>query len=366
METFYAIKSLSLLATKTDEQIGGIQLPYNRDLAYLADGSRDLIKVLDDIKANPDRWKFVLTDNAINKVDSFKNLLLRAKEAQEREEVRIKRKNNISQNKVREFEAGVLTGFYDAVSLRDIFRSYGLVENKLNETKRNVKERFGINRVDDKAAFFEDWYVHFGDWGNNYGRDLAAGENSYLLDEIAEKCQEIARKDFETTLSKFAKPEDIIIFATNVALWRFFDDSKNFKPKWHTDIKQLNVKGFGGRYDFKGQLIPIFETYHRTIEKQILILNKNKLGQLIQLSPLNEGEDKNSIKDIFYLNVQAFSEHEGLMNQFIEKPPEWLKKTGNKQEQQEYLQELVWIKIFERFEYNKSKDFEGYKLLLKA
>lgn len=366
LERFYAVKALSLLADKTNVQIDGIHLPHSRDLAYLAEGSRDLIKILDDVKANPENWKFILTDNAISKVDALKSLLSRAKEAQEQEELRIKRESNISQNKVQEFKNGVLRGFYESVILRDVFRFYGLLEKQLNESVKDVKARFGINKVDDKAAFFEDWYVHFGEWGNNYGHDLAAGENYYLLDEVAKDCQEISREGFEATLSKFDKPEDIIIFATNVALWRFFDDSKNFKPKWHRDIKQLDVKGFGGWYDFQGQLIPIFDTYHREIKKQILILNKNKLGRLIQLSPLNEGEDENLIKDIFYLNVQAFSENDELMNQFIKKPPEWLKKIGNEQRQREYLQGLVLIKIFERFDYNKSKDFDGYKLRLKA
>lgn len=80
---------------------------------------------------------------------------------------------------------------------------------------------------------------------------------------------------------------------------------------------------------------------------------------------MNKGEDKNLVKDIFYINVQAFSENNNLMEQFIKKPPEWLKKIGNEQKQREHLQERVLIHIFERFEYNKPKDFEGYKFLLK-
>ena len=96
-----------------------------------------------------------------------------------------------------------------------------------------------------------------------------------------------------------------------------------------------------------------------------MILNKNKIGRLIQLSPLNEGENEKLIKDIFYINVQAFSENKNLMEQFIKNPPEWLKKKGDEQIQREYLQKQVLIQIFERFEYNKPKDFEGYKLILK-
>ena len=273
---------------------------------------------------------------------------------------------NISQKRVEEFKKEVLKSFYDGANLRDIFVKYfNAYEDKTKEKILGKKERFGINIVDDKGSFFDEWHVHFVGWGKNYGRDLASGENSHLLEEIAKDCQEISKEDFEATLSKFKNPKDIVIFATNILLWQFFQNFKEFKPKWYRDVEQLEVKGFGGWYDFNGQLIPVFETNHRNIEKQVLILNKNKTGKLIQLSPLNEGEDESLVKEIFYMNIQAFSENNNLMEQFIKKPPEWLKKIGDEQKQREYLQECVLIHIFERFEYNKPKDFEGYKLFLK-
>jgi hypothetical protein len=273
---------------------------------------------------------------------------------------------NISQKRVEEFKKELLKSFYDGANLRDIFVKYfKAYEDKTKEKILGKKERFGINIVDDKAIFFDEWHVYYVGWGENYGRDLASDENSRLLDEIAIDCQEISREDFEATLSNFKNPKDIVILATNMTLWKFFENSKNFKPKWYRDVKQLEIKGFCGWYDFSGQLIPVFETYHHKIEKQVLILNKNKIGKLIQLSPLNEGEDENLVKEIFYINVQAFSENNDLMEQFIKKRPEWLKKIGDEQKQREHLQECVLIHIFERFEYNKPKDFEGYKLFLK-
>ncbi len=273
---------------------------------------------------------------------------------------------NVSQKRVKEFKKEVLKSFYESANLRDIFVKYfKTYEDKTKEKIPDKKERFGINIVYDKAPFFDKWHLHYVGLGENYGRNLASGENSYLLDDIAKECKEIKKQEFEATLAKFENPDDIVIFATNMAFWRFFEDSEKFKPKWYRDIKQLEVKGFGGWYNFNGQLIPVFETYHREIEKQILILNKSKVGKLVQLSPLNENEKEKSIKDIFYMDIQAFSENKELMEKFIKKPPEWFRKIGDEQKQREHLQERVCIQIFERFEYNKPDDFEGYKLLLK-
>lgn len=274
------------------------------------------------------------------------------------------KEGNISQKRVQEFKKEVLKTFYEGANMRDIFAKYfNTYEDKTKE-KTDKKDRFGINIVDDKASFFDEWHVHYVGWGENYGRDLASGENSRLLDDIAKDCDEITKEEFESTLAKIENPNDIVIFATNIAFWRVFEDSKNFKPKWHRGIKQLEIKGFAGWYEFDGQSIPVFETYHRKIDKQILILNKSKIGRLVQLSPLNEGEKVESVADIFYMDIQAFSENEELMEEFIKKPPEWLQKVGDEQKQREHLQERVRIQIFERFEYNEPKDFEGYKLSL--
>jgi hypothetical protein len=95
-----------------------------------------------------------------------------------------------------------------------------------------------------------------------------------------------------------------------------------------------------------------------------LILNKSGLGRLIQYRPLDEGEDERFLNDIFYINVQAFSENPNLTDGLLKNPPEWLKKIGDEETQREHLKERVLIHIFERFEYEKSDKFEGYKMRL--
>ena len=96
-----------------------------------------------------------------------------------------------------------------------------------------------------------------------------------------------------------------------------------------------------------------------------MVLNKSTIGKLVQLSPLTKEEKEESVEDIFYMDMQAFSENDELMEEFIKKPPEWLKQIGDEQKQREHLRERVRIQIFERFEYEKPEDFEGYKLFLK-
>lgn len=271
----------------------------------------------------------------------------------------------ISLAKLTDFRKRVLDSFNEEAIMRGIFKNYNLYQDKTKETYEGSLKRVGRTSVDQKAAFFEKWHIHYADWGTQYGKSFAFGEDSHLLGKIAENCREIGEKPFEEVLSNFDDLSNVIILATNVVLFRFFERSENFKPKWYKDIRQLNLKGFEGWYEFRGERIPIFGTYQRNVSKRFLILNKSRLGQLIQYSPLDRGEDENLIEDIFYIKVQAFSEDEELLSRFIDSSPKWLQEVGDEREQREYLLELVLIQIFERFEYNVHERFEGYLLRLK-
>lgn len=371
LEKFYAVRVLVLLSSKSEEDIiAKIQLPPSRDLAYLAEGTRDLIKILDDIKSNPEKWNFILTESAIQKVDALKTLLSKAKEEQEKIETETKKKSPISAKKINEFKGKIIEAFYESATVRDIFINYlKKYEDKTKEKWTGNRERFGINIVDNKATFFDEWYVHYIGWGDNYGQDLASGEDSHLLDEISKNCEVIKIQDFKNKLKEVDNLKDLVVFITDgLILWnKSFQEIINFLPQYQSDT-QLKVKGFAGWWRLDNVKIPVFETFYRSKErkKEMLILNKSNLGTLVQYSPLNNGEDEELLKDIFYINVQSFSEDEELMQKFTkENPPKWLLKLGNKKEREEYLKERVLIHIFERFEYKKPEDFEGYLLKLK-
>jgi hypothetical protein len=276
----------------------------------------------------------------------------------------LQREKEISQKKIEEFKDEVLDGFRKSTILRDIFVYYKLYEDKTGEIYEGDLKRIGINQVSDKAAFFDEWHVHYLDWGSNYGRSLASNENSQLFEEMATQCQKIREDDFEKAIGQFDDPADIILITTNVAS-RFLERLENFRSKWHRNTPQIDVDNFEGWYSFKGVDIPIFETFHRGSGKKILVLKLSKLGTLTQYSPLNEGENEDLKRDIFYMNIQSYSENLELIAQITKSPPEWLEKVGDSEAQKDYLLEKVLINIFERFEYTKNEEFEGYKLELK-
>lgn len=363
LEKFYAVKSLIILANTTDDTLLNLEIPTSRDFAYLVEGTRDLIKTLDDIKQNPDKWTFVLNSKATERLDKFRELLTSAEKRQKENEILEKRRKAPSIEKITKFKKDVIASYDKSVRAVPLFKFFNLYENNVSK-KYNPedKTRFGVNTVDDKAAFFDDWHVHYGDWGENYGRNIATGVDSEILDKIREKATKIKKGQFEETLKGLKNLEDIIIVGNRVSMMRFFDSTHIFMPYWHRDTPKVDVQGFYGQYKYQDKLIPVFEIFDNKSKTNIYIINKRTLGKLVQHSPINEDEDQNLIRDIFYFNIRAFSEDEALMNEFISKPPEWLKEIKEVEKQKEHLAERILIQIYVRFSIEWDKTPEIYVL----
>lgn len=357
--SFYCVKALRILKDKSEKEIIKKELPYNRHLAYLAEHNGLLIKILNNIKSNPANWSFVLSDEEMKKISPLKKVLEKAKKKQEEVEKEYKKKTKISTQKVDEFKDKVIEGFDESVVLRSIFQEYNLYEDHTSQKYEDLPMS-GINIVDDKAAFFIEWHIDYFNWGINYGRNLSLSEDSILFEKIASQCRETKGENIEESLDKLSNLSDGIILLTKAAFYTYFKYLKNFKPAHYQNTPKLNVRGYVGRYLFQGRYIPTFKISIRKTDRQIVILDKSKLGKLLQYSPLNPAESKKLKKDIFYMNIQEFSENPDLMDSLIKESPEWLKKMGTEEEQREYLREKVLIKIYERFEFSKHKVFEGY------
>jgi len=271
---------------------------------------------------------------------------------------------HISQKKIDDFKQEVLKSFYKSADIRDIFINYlKSYDNQLKGKNECETEHFGIEVIVDKACFFDEWYINFGDLGESYGRDLALGESSFFLNELVQNCRTITSEEFDDILKNADIIDESVILAVNAHPILFFKDSANFKSKAQI-TNYLNIKSFEGFYILHGQSIPVFEVYSADKGRYFLIVNKKSFGQLVQSSPLSKGEDEQLVIDIFYMDVQEVMQNRGLGEQFLKQPPEWLQKVGDEKEQHEHLKTRAYVQILEKFEFRKSHNFKGYKFSL--
>jgi hypothetical protein len=371
LESLYAIQSLKILHSKNNQEIEKIELPHTRELAFLAEGTRDLLKILDNIKLNSENWKFVLNDQEISKVDKFKELLEKARKAQEEVDLQRKREAKVSKTKINEFKKNVVKNFYESRGIRNVLNYYGLVIDKSNKPYKGKIKKLGINTMFDKAPFFDEsvkWHVHFmgDDNGFDFGRSLINGENNEIIKSFEDKLNSIKKDIFETKLSG-CNLSNTFILSLNGSSWKFFEESKkskNYLPKWQLQSKKIYLDEIAGVYKFNNYEIPVYEIYNGSKSKAILVIDKNNFGKIVQYSPLDKDESKEFQQDIFFMNVGVFSDDSGLMNKYLDNPPDWLKEVGDQDSQRKYLKERVVIKIFERFEFILAEEVKGFKIII--
>lgn len=273
----------------------------------------------------------------------------------------------ISKQRVKEFKQNVIEGFNEKATIRSILNYYNLFEDS---TFAHIvdKERFGMSYVDHKAAFFDSWHVSYGKWGTKYGEGLANSENLDLLSRLLSYCHEVKVENFEDVLHRFKDLTKVIILTTNPFIHRQFEGTNKYIPKWRDESKGLNVKGFVGRFSFKNKSIPVLRINSRSARDQVMVLNMRKFGKLIQYSPLFKNESGELQEGRFYMNVVAFSheKNKDILEKHLANPPKWLRDHGDRSKQEEYLKRRVLIEIYEKYDFEKHDDFEGYLVRLEG
>jgi len=301
------------------------------------------------------------TDKDIRKIFS-EDIIKYMQELKSEVEEEIKRRARItepSRIKIREFKEHLIEAFREKCVFRKIFKYFGLYIDRSYEAN-NKLNRFGINQIDDKAAFFDEWYAHYRDWGKHYGGDLAQSENGFLYAQIVSNCKNVNKETFHNVLSSFENKEEVIILATHILPYKFEEFTSKVVPKNVGFVDTVSKDIIDEYYND----IPVIRIIFPGMNDRIIILNRTQLGYLIQYSPISTDEYPEFINDMFYMSIEAFSDNKKLLDDMIEESPNWLKEIGDKEQQKNYLLSKVWIRIFEKFELKLSPDFEGYVIKL--
>ncbi|MBL8121529.1 hypothetical protein JNM87_02145 [Candidatus Saccharibacteria bacterium] len=279
----------------------------------------------------------------------------------------IENNRGISIDKVKEFREEAAQRYEKETHIRSLLAKYGKVEDETQ--RRYVGEilRYGISRVDEKAVFFDEWYVSYGEWGHHYGEDLGRSENNALYQEIKSRCRVSTSIN---TIEKAVRACDApVILAPTRSLFRYEDSSK-FIPNWRgaeIKIPEAEWDGFAGAYIVDGKHVPVFEiAYFPRSDKEVAVVDMKKMPVLRSLSPLADDDPKAERKGNLAISVQAFSEETAMTDDFLAKPPEWLQKVGDSTAQRQHLMTKVLIQIYERYELTRNRFKLGYLIDIKV
>ena len=266
----------------------------------------------------------------------------------------------ISPSKLEDFRIAIAGSYQKNNILRKIFNKLALVVMPSENPLINVSERVGINVIDDKAQFLEQWEDACSLQILDYGIKLATSEDLFVFNAIRRHCKRITWAEWETTIQN-VNLQDYLMIVTDLSYQGIILKKAEFSPLWIQE-NQTDIDSQMGEYLQKSTKIPVIVLTDIKDEEGILIVDKTKLGHWNQYSPLNPGDDTALLKDYLYINVQAFSEKEDLLKEFLHNPPAWLRDLGSSEKQKTYLLEHILVHIFERFEWIPGENFNGLSI----
>jgi len=357
----------------------------NNELSNIKYFSEHLIKEIPDLKKNTDLFDtFDFEANRVNEIlDNRVEPLLKNIKDQSNNELEARKATKltttpISNKLIKEYKDDVKASFYKKKQSIKIFQKYfgadsydkSKLRTPIDSDKRDDPPRFGISSIYNRDIFFEEpGYITFGSsdkLGVSHGRTIARDEDSSIFQQICDKCTPIDKGDFPNILDNFNIDDIIIILAGSGPTLYYFINAYDHCTINPSDESSDDITEHV--YHHKGRAIPLIKADKRG-DDFVLILNKRKVGKLLQLSPLNEKSELDFLNDIFYMNIRDLLDpkHDEYREEVLKNPDnqKWLAESSKDVDhQRKYLKQCVSIQIFERFKYEPAdpEDFQRYKI----
>ena len=358
----FCVRALQLLERMEPETIAAANLPHSRPLSdkIALQGTQGLDGTLSDMQQHLKSWRRILAEPQIQRIDALRDLLQRAKRAEETAETERLKVAEIDPEKLAEFKISVREAMLRAARLRPLMARLGAYNDlTADNSARRAVPSWGFNQLDDKAAFIKDWHVHYGAWGENYGRGLAASEDETVFADMlrgvaAQKAisQSGIVREILSAINGARFQNPIIVHTLSpVVANRHLSASDLFIPKYDVRVGQTAIKDldvFAGTLNADGRLVPVCRVFLRNSESsnKILIGDIARFASWHQYSPSDERGEDVDIQEFLFVRVVDLNKDDARRNGILGEHPPWLETVGDKEG---YLRMRVVINVYEKF-----------------
>lgn len=171
----YCVKALQIANTSKAESLEKIGLPHSRDFVHMVEKEDSIIKkTITDLLNESAEWDGIVPLLEAGKKDALFKAFDIAKEKQIKEEEDFLINSKLSQAKIGEFIKGFFGGYKGNCAMHALFEKCGQYDDQIRQVYRGSQKSMGYNRLDDKGAFIDGWYVHYLSHGEQYGSGMAS------------------------------------------------------------------------------------------------------------------------------------------------------------------------------------------------
>lgn len=333
----FLLRALTLIANGDESS-----LPESEEFRHLAASDGQLMKLLEGIEAKPDKWKPFVDESAMEQIPKLRKRLAEANQKAEEKERQALIGAPIDEMK----KAGVIslveTGWRDEGILRRLAEEWGAYEF-IDVVPDEDLLPFGLNQLDTKHAYVADTDVHTTDWGRDWGRSLARGENQMVLGVLQTQLP-VLEPSRDATIEQALRTgldrlratgcQPVILINRSWKAQSAIERSPDFE--WPPD-RERDLVGFFHK-------TPVYNL-HTDGAEEIVIVDLNAAIRWKQFHPPTLSKDQAVVGDVVSVAIEEFDESKA--KELIDK---WTEEGGSPNWTVETLRERVGLRIFERFE----------------
>ena len=353
----------------------------------------DIKKILSDFKQNPSQNNVNIISQLIKRrgseniealIDSLQEKLNKITELLRTKKYDWIESSPIDIQRIEEYKKQIKEGYKKSISIKEII----LKDFRGKKSEINL---FGFSSINDKEPFIKESNISL---HSIEGEGMARSENTEIIKKIIDKIKkENSKKDlnyFNDILDEF-KENAVIILLTNP---HYFTNEMQKRTFYKDNFKYLNdqTKQANSSKDQKHQIafyeflvndkhfeIPVYNFYF-DIADAVLVLDKSRLGTIIQYDMSSYYKNKNSselleknnqaqgdfdnedinFKKEFYLDIIEFKDDSEELENILKNPPEFIKEKGDIDAQKDYLKRNLNFKFLQSLEVEFHENFEGY------
>jgi len=318
-------------------------LPDSDEFRYLAAPDGQLVQQLAAVERESDKWTPIIGEEALAAVPALRERLLAAGQKAEQEERQALIDAPIDESKKAEVANRVRAGWVEEGLLRRLAQKVGTYEFVEQDPPEGVLP-FGLNQLDTKHAYVTETEVHTLDWGEEYGRSLARGENEMVMGLLQNRLpmlegrnqlsiEEVTTEATDQLRKKGLKP--VILINRSWRAESALERSSSFALS--TDKEDVDLVGFFNE-------VPVYNL-HTPGPEEVIVVDLGASFRWTQFLPPHLTEDEIVIDRMISFAVEQFTEEKA--EQLIDR---WKGEGRESDWTVDKLLERVGLRVFEHFE----------------
>jgi hypothetical protein len=371
---YYSFLLLKSVQNFNDATFRELRLPSTPELVLELDVHGPIRNSLSSFETHRDIWGPIVPNEWLSKLPKLYSLFDTLISEQRRKDEDQLIGTGIDAIYLKQFQQRFVKTFAAEAGLRQLFVQFkAYVQPSSDGNLGSPVLRWGANILDSRESYIDGLRRSSVKWPEEYARNLALSESEKAFHEILGLIPETKQgqdgvvlskqiANLEVELEKSGAGPDVMLVGGDCSFFYADEWAHLFIPEWSTKATKWSlVPGFQGVLKLKNSEVPIIQVRTNQDGGTACLLSFRVGISWRQYLPFDSEDEQEYLEKFFFFRIIDLAAEKGILDQIIRDNPAWLQDI---QEKERYLQQRVWLRVFERFEIQTSGKVPGLKFRL--